>query len=324
MALTTVEMNHALPAHLRAAAEVLCSTSLTWRPTEAELEKEFASTPEHVEEIRFLVFDDDIPVGYCRVGTYRYVVDARRLLVTVRVIPSYRRRGIGASMIETMRPWVSNRVVHQIWASTEIDDSGQPTSPAGDAFAKKYGMEKRESRFESVLDTSHVDPGVVAHAVEACARQGIVITSIETLLTDPVWQGRDWQRELYEVDCAAMADEPTEQSGEPNPFEEWTQEFLTGHETAGMIVAVHESVVVGLSLHWQEASTVLVASTGTLKAFRSMGVARAMKLAGAAYGQAKTMPLRAFNQDGNPHIVNLNRSLGFVRRSGHEYWRLNA
>jgi GNAT superfamily N-acetyltransferase len=322
MDLPMTVMNSADLAHVRAAAQVLSASSETWTTTEDELVKELATTPGHVEEIRFLVFDGPTPVAYARVGTYRYLVDPGRLLVTVRVIPSYRRRGIGTSLVETMKPWIQARVVEQMWASTDLDATGQPTCLAGDAFAAKYGMQRRESRFESIMDTSNIDLQEVAKAVQVCAQQGITITTIEALLTDPKWHERNWQRELYEVDCIALADEPTEQGGDPNPFDEWKKEFLEGQDQAGMVVAIHDGLIVGLSLHWVEDGMLLVASTGTLPAFRGMGVARAMKLTGAAHGCATGMSLRAFNQDENAPIVNLNRSLGFTRKSGQVYWKL--
>jgi mycothiol synthase len=322
MAFTIVLLDPLSPDHVRAAALVLSATSLSSQSTEEELAKEFATTPAHVEEIRYLVFDNDIPIGLARVGTYRYVVDPERLLISVRVVHEYRRRGIGTSLVAIMKPWIDGRVVTQMWASTELDALGEPCFAEGAAFAEKYGMEPRESRFESELDTTELDLKGVAHAVDACAQQGITITTMEALLADPNWQGLDWQRELYDVDCAAMVDEPTEQGGEPSSFEDWKDEFIAEHEPAGMVVAVYEGSIVGLSMHWLEDGKVLVASTGTLAAFRGKGVARAMKLTGAAYAQRKGLPMRAFNQSNNPHIVDLNRSLGFVRKAGYLYWKL--
>jgi mycothiol synthase len=322
MALTTVAFDLGSNVHVRAAVAVLTATSFDWSPTEQELRKELETTPSHVEEVRFLVFDGDIAVGYCRVGTYRYVVDPERLLATVRVVPSHRRRNIATSLVATMRPWISGRSVKQLWAFTDIDADGHSTCPAGDAFAYKNGLRQRETRFESILDTTEIDLTVVTSAIETCAAQGIVVTSIETLLTDPAWRSRPWQRELYEVDCTSMIDEHTEQGGEPNPFDEWADEFLTGRDLAAMFVAVHDGSIVGLSMNWHEEDTILVAATGTLPAFRGRGVARAMKLAGAAYAQGRGLSLRAFNADNNPHIVELNRSLGFRRKAGQVYWKL--
>jgi mycothiol synthase len=307
--------------HANAVAAVLTATSSNWHPDESEVFSDWLSTPSHVDEVRYLAFDRTEPVGYARVGTYRYVVDPGRIQATVRVLPSHQQKGVGAHLVEAITPWIAAQQPRELWAATDIDADGNDVFPGGVVFAEKYGLQRRESRFESVLDTSSTELADVDAALEPCRRQGINVTSIEQLLSEAAWRDRDWEQLLYEVDSVALADEPTEQAGDPVPFDAWQADFVNNRDRAGLIVAVHSDQFVGLSLHWLEEQAILVASTGVLRAWRGRGIARALKLAGAAYGHKKGLPLRAMNQDNNPSIVKLNQSLGFVRRSGQTYWR---
>jgi GNAT superfamily N-acetyltransferase len=305
--------------HAAAAASVLGATSITWRPSTTEIFDDWASTPPHVDEIRYLVFVDDLPVGYARIGTYRYVINAERVQCTVRVIPSHQRQGIATALIPYLADWLKQRPIREVWAQIDLLSSGEPFSPAGERLSEKYGLEPRESRFESVLDTSHVDESTRQQAVQHCAEHGIVITS-----ASPEFQAAnpDWEHKLYELDCLCMVDEPTEQGGELPPFETWRAEFLLGQDPEGFVVALDGDRFVGLSIHWVEDDRLLVAATGVHPQYRRNGIARAMKLVGASFGHARAKNLRAFNAGANTSIVELNKRLGFQRVSGQMYWRL--
>jgi GNAT superfamily N-acetyltransferase len=317
----TIVVDQSDPTHAAAVAEIISATSITWRPTASEVAKIWNTTPEHVDEVRFLVLDDAVPIAYATVGTDRYAIDPGRVRANIKVMPGYRRQGIATDLVSRVEDWLATRTIREIWVAIDLAPDGVTDSPEGEAMARKYGFEPRESRFESNFDTSTFD---MAIADEAAARQrsaGVTITSMEALLGDGNWRNRDWAYELYELDSLVMADEPTEQGGEPTTFDTWRAEFLDDQNPAGFIVALTDNQFVGLSIHWIEGDGLLVAATGVHPSFRGRGIARALKLAGASYGKTTNRNLRAYNANANEHIVTLNRLLGFVRQAGQMYWR---
>ncbi len=301
----------------QAVSSIICACAITWRPTADEIFDDWASTPDHVDEVRYLIFDSDVPVGFARIGTYRYVVDPGRALATIMILKTHRQRGLATLLVSKLQSWIEPRSLREVWVSIDLNSEGVNVGPGSEAMARKYGFEPRESRFESRLSTSTFDPEVAKAAIEALQVDGITITTAASLeLTN-----NNWAYELYELDTLAMADEPTEQAGEASDFETWRAEFLDGHNLEGVIVAMVRNQFVGLSIHWKEQTDLLVASTAVHPSFRGRGIARALKLAGAAYGRSQGLNLRAYNFDANEHIVTLNKSLGFVRQSGQLYGR---
>jgi hypothetical protein len=79
--------------HATALAWIIGETSSTWKPTAAEIQEDFASTPAYVAELGYVALISDEPVGYGLVGNYRYINEPWHYLERVRVVPSYRRRG---------------------------------------------------------------------------------------------------------------------------------------------------------------------------------------------------------------------------------------
>jgi mycothiol synthase len=295
-------------------AAILGTTSAAFRPLAEELAEEFATEPSYVQAIHLLAYESDRAVGYAAATNPRFDFLPRRFQVQVRVLPTHRHRGIGQSLAAELDGWLAGRDIEELVAQTD----GQPE---GERFAIARGFEEVERRYEQRLTPAVFDASTgastCAAATTQCEAQGVRITT----LADLRLTGRlEIERELYELDTSVMADEPTGLDGGALQYEDWCEQYLGGHDPAGVLIAMHTGQFVGLVVHWTETDSILVASTGVRSTWRGRGVAKALKLASVEYCRTVGLPLRTMNNAANEPILKLNALCGFERVATYTRW----
>ena len=296
-------------------AAVICATSLNWHPTVREVAQQWSTEPSHVQGIHLLAYEDGVVVGYGGVANSRHELVPGRFHLQVRVLPGCRHRGIGREIASHLDAWLRDRSPEALVGQTD----GQYE---GESFARARGFVQLEQRHEQRLSPSAFDasPGAAAclAATHRCGAEGIRITTLEALRASGV---ADPERRLYELDTEVMADEPTALAGHQVIFEAWVEEFLSGRDPNGVLVAMRADELVGLTVHWTESAAILIATTGVSARWRGHGIAKALKLASVEHARRVGLPLRTMNNAANEPILQLNRLCGFERVATFTRWQ---
>ena len=123
------------------------------------------------------------------------------------------------------------------------------------------------------------------------------------------------RRALYELDKTCSADSPG--LGEFYTFEEYLEQRIKepAYDPRGVVLAVSSGVWVGMAVTSlrQDEGCAVSDMTGVLPAYRSRGIALAMKLLAIDFARSGGMRwLVALHHPGNAAVIGLNRRLGFV------------
>ena len=179
----------------------------------------------------------------------------------------------------------------------------------GLAFARRRGFVEVERNQRMVLDLSSVEePQVVPPA-------GIEITN---------WAGRpELARGIYAVAAEAYADVPGAEDDEMEPFEDWLAHDMSGSgdRPEATFVALAGDEVVGYAKFSLTLARPAVAAhdmTGVKRAWRSHGIARALKCAEISWAiRSGFQRLETSNEVRNAPIRRLNERLGYRTAPGH-------
>ncbi len=302
-----------------AIASVCAQSATSWKPSAAEIAKEIESTPKHVRAYRLLGYVGSRPVAYGVVSNDRYVREPWRWVSGVRVIESDVRQGHGRSMLRALYDWFGPVLDGLPAEPAPTLFSSTDDSPSGEQFARSFGFEPVEVRYESALDTVGRDLSRYDGLEPKLAAEGVTLTTLADVAEGPARIAME--HALHQLDSLVMTDEPSTSVGEPLDFDSWRDEFLVDRDPAGAFIALHRHTPIGLCIHWVEEDEILIAATGVTREWRSRGVATAMKVRGIRYAQERGMALRAFNSAANPSVLKINESLGFIRRSTVIRWQ---
>lgn len=244
-----------------------------------------------------LAEEDGRLVGSARVGLFPDTSDTGLGFANLNVIASERGRGIGGALLAAAESHLASVGARTAYAW--VDDQ-----PASHGFAARNGYRRgRSSRFLR-LDLAAEPPAVPEPAPGA-----------GTLRLLPASRWAADPRPLYEADLESFQDEPSDVAPDTISYEDWRRvtwdrpefdpELTTVAEVDGQVAAV-------VIAHTDGATRYFSAGTGTRRAFRGRGLAKAAKahslhLARAAgYREAFTG-----NDDGNAPMLAVNRWLGY-------------
>ena len=228
----------------------------------------------------------------------------------VSVARGDRGKGIGSALLETIEEKARRREAPRLLAGASA------AHPDALAWAAKRGFREIGRRIQSYVELGTFDPSPFAARLDEVRRSGITLRTIAEALEGRDSSGRDeFARALYEAESPMWEDIPY-----ATPTPHWSYErfqqlmFDSGQllEDASIVARDGERIV-GLTTtakrQAQDGSTWL---TGTVREYRSRGLATAMKV--EALTRAKAKGLRALlttNDEPNKAMRGINAKLGY-------------
>lgn len=223
----------------------------------------------------------------------------------VTVLREQRRRGAGSALYEALSEWADERGLDVIEAVAADDD------PESLAFAQRRGFVEDRREKGVALRLAGVEPP------RAEPPDGVEIVS---------WAERpELTRGIYEVAVEALPDVPGWEDELLEPFEDWLSHDVqgSGDRPDATFLALAGDEVVGyakFSLSEAQPTTANHDLTGVKRAWRSRGVARALKATQIAWAKANGYEeLRTRNDERNAPIRMLNEEFGYRPTVGRIY-----
>lgn len=248
------------------------------------------SVPERARARGWVAEDDGRAVGRVECWLNFFTAVSRAAFLHVAVDEHHRRRGVGAALYERGLAYVGTLGPDSILANFHEND-------AGVAFAAARGFALERAEIEASLDprdvTEQPDPGVDLQPVAA---------------VDP--------RLVHVVDAEATVDVPSTEQADVMAYDEWERHVLDHplFTQAGSFVAMADGVAAAISMLTVDPETGRAANwfTGTLRAYRGRGLARAVKLASIHWAAANGVTqLATYNDETNAAMLAINRRLGY-------------
>lgn len=230
---------------------------------------------------------DDAGSAAAGIGTAR----PNLCFTLVTVLPYARRRGIGATLLDTVVEWAAEHGVRELELPVESDD-GESLG-----FALRRGFHEYSRETGLALELKGLDPPA------ADPQAGIEIV----LLDDRP----ELAAGAYDVGVESLPDIPGSEDWTPPPFEQFLATHLRG---IAIFLAVAGGEVVGYAkLHAHpDGRTAEHGMTAVKRAWRGRGIATSLKLTQIAWAQANGIErLTATNEERNAAMQHINVSLGY-------------
>ena len=210
----------------------------------------------------------------------------------VTVLPHARRRGVGATLLDTVSAWAAEHGVRELETPVDSDDE----ESLGFALRRGFHEHSRETGLE--LELAGLDPPPVDPP-----------PGIEIALLD---NRPELAAGAYDVGVEALPDIPGGEDWTAPPFEQFLATHLRG---AAIFLALAGEDVVAyakLTAH-PDGRTATHGMTAVKRAWRGRGIAKSLKRAQIAWAQANGMDrLTATNEERNAAMQRVNASLGYV------------
>jgi GNAT superfamily N-acetyltransferase len=249
------------------------------------------------QRYRLLIAQEDgRPVGCARVGLFADTSDPGLGFANLGVRIADRGRGTGSALLAAAEEYLAGigATTAYAWADDE---------PAAHAFAERHGYRRGRSASFLRLDLGEGSPLPAQPAVA----DGVRLLSAAHWAQDP--------HPLYEVDLESFQDEPSDVASDALSYPDWRAvtwdrpdfdpELSTAAVVGGQVAAFVIAQSDGVARYWS-------GGTGTRRAFRGRGLAKAAKL--RSLHLARATGIRAAftsNDDGNAPMLAINRSLGY-------------
>jgi len=211
-----------------------------------------------------------------------------RKFVGVRVLPEWRRRGIGSELYD--RALVHARALEPEWISTMLSEADSDSM----AWAERRGFEEYGRQVELVLELRGDESA-------PAPPDGIEIVEVTP----------DLHEAAYALTQEAWEDLPTTVPVELAPFDVWLEEEMGGPIS---FAAMEDGEMVGFAgLMERDAPGLLEHGlTATRRTHRRRGIATALKQTQVAWAAATGYrELITFTQDRNEGMQAINLALGF-------------
>lgn len=215
----------------------------------------------------------------------------------VAVHSRHRRNGLGKALLAVISEWAVDR------GATELAGTVMEDDPESLTWAEKRGFSERARDLLVELDLTQIEEPAVDPP------NGVEIAT---------WADRpDAIRGIYEVATEAWPDIPGAEDQTIEPFDEWRSAHMEGigDRPEATFVALADGEVVGyakLSLWEAQPETAFHDLTGVKRAWRGLGIARALKTAQIAWAKRQGYArLRTANEQRNEPIRRLNAEFGY-------------
>jgi GNAT superfamily N-acetyltransferase len=250
------------------------------------------AVPEWAKLCGFVAVADGAVIGESY-GCLSLSGDGSHAVCSVIVDPGWRRRGVGTRLFEP----VAARFSANLLARFHEND-------AGNAFASGLGFRHVRAEPESVLDVQ---------AFQGSVPEGVDLRPLAA--TDP--------RDAYLADVEATLDMPATEEIQRMPYEEWEEHVLRSPLLAadGSFVAYADGEPAAVSLLVAANGRSANMFTGTRRAFRGRGLARAAKVASIVWAREHGIhEMATSNDETNAPMLAINRKLGFVPAGRRVEW----
>src|SRR5262245_30261150 len=210
-----------------------------------------------------------------------------RTFLGVRVLPDFRRRGIGGAVYDALL--VPASAASPEWLSTMVSEADAESV----AWAGRRGFEEYQRQVELVL-------ALRGDESPPASLDGIEIVKVTPTLYD----------QAYELTKEAWEDLPVD-GVEPPEFDVWLEEEMGGPIA---FAAMDDGTMVGFAGLIERAAPGLLEHglTATSRTHRRRGIARALKRTQVAWAAANGYSeLITFTQDRNEGMQAINLALGF-------------
>ncbi len=240
------------------------------------------------DRLYLLAEQEGRPVGVALVAP---TDSPNRRFVGIRVLPEWRRRGIGAALYE--QAMTHARSLEPEWISTHVSEA----DPDSVAWAERRGFEERSREVELILQLRGDEQAPPPP-------EGIEIVEVTP----------DLHEAAYDLTKEAWEDLPVSVALEVAPFEVWLEEDMPGPisfaatENGEMVgfAGLIERDVPGLLEH---------GLTATRRTHRRRGIATTLKRHQIAWAAANGYTeLITFTQDRNEGMQAINQALGYEQQ----------
>jgi mycothiol synthase len=249
-----------------------------------------------VKSAWILAYLDDEPVG-SGVGRPSSVAGSQYSMA--RVLPEYRRQGVGGAILLELSERARQAGLTSLWGRIREDD------PESRRFAQQRGFEEVGREYEVVLDLAKVDASQEPP------------TDIEIV---SVAERPDLIQAVFEVESEVAPDVPglPGQRHEPMTFERWSNFYLEGPGAMpqALVVALVDGEVVGYAGMRRRGATSRTGEnmlTAVRRPWRKRGIATALKLAQIERARrAGIEQLFTTNDETNVGMREVNKRLGYT------------
>ena len=248
------------------------------------------SVPDRAQAKGWVAVVEGEVAGRVEVWRNFFTMGSRSVFVNVAVFPEHRRRGIGTALWSRGAERAAAIGAETLLTSFHEND-------AGTAFATRLGFALARAEAEAV-----VDPRTVTELPRGDL-QLVAARDADPLL---VWQ----------VDLEATLDMPQSEPVDTIPYDEWVAHVL-GHplfSADGSFVAMVDGTAAAVSLVTADLESGRAHNmfTGTLRAYRGRGLARAVKLASLRWAREHgIITMATHNDETNATMLAINRGLGY-------------
>ncbi len=229
-----------------------------------------------------------------------------RFWTEVQVDPDHQHQGIGRALYELLESLARARSVEVLWASAREDEARSV------GFFERAGFAVRRRSWMSRLSLDATTP----EKIGAGQRRPISGVTFTTLAEEGA-DRRDVQERLYRLDLEASRDAPRMEPMTVISFDQYSELAFRGPRFFPEAVflarlGIDYVAMSTLDRAPAEPDTLTVGFTGTLPAYRGLGIATELKRRAVEFARSRGYRyLRTFNDSENPRIWAINRKLGF-------------
>jgi mycothiol synthase len=108
---------------------------------------------------------------------------------------------------------------------------------------------------------------------------------------------------------------PFGQPATPEPFEVWAKNFIEdpSNNPDTIWIATHNNQWIAMTSLGKQKDHFFIGMTGVQKPYRSMGIAKALKLKGVKHALNTGLEIRTMNDHVNTAMIAMNVAMGFKR-----------
>jgi mycothiol synthase len=252
-------------------------------------------------------------LGYAQLFHIPWLAQPGQFWCSVRVHPSYQRRGIGGRLYEQILLDLSSQ------NASAVQIMVHESAPELAASLARRGFRELFRSWPFDLDIECFDATPFQQVPERMTARGIAIETLSAI------QRRDpeWLPKLYDLHTTLTRDIPLPGQPHPSPPLEWFADYAASSPASlpdAFFIALDGERYVGEScMHRAKDAPFALDQkvTGVRREYRGYGIALALKLKTIAYAREHGYPqIRTAVESNNPSMLALNAKLGFVQQPG--------
>lgn len=293
--------------------EALAHIIATLYPENAETAAEIEHYDQHrgpeLRWQRFVAQHEGQIVGTASYDQFAWIHHPQKFHLSVDVLPAHRQQGLGQALYQHLLDALAQYQPLTLRSRVREDNS------TGLRFAASRGFVEEERTWENILTPAGFDPTPYQYAFDRLAQQGITITTVANLASDP-----NRNEKLHQLVIAATQGEPSVEPLSPPGREQYLTDTIHNPNCLpdAWFIALDGDRYIGESSLWRMQAyenELDVGFTGVRPEYRGRGIALALKLRTIAYAQAHGITrLVTFNSSLNQPMLAINERLGFKKQ----------